>query len=289
MVIGPPMPSWGAQLRIIQAYVLSDCDGKLWLWGKFASPVAGDIALAYLSFDVHSFVKRLIRVPGARQNRHMRRGNRSGRPGPRRRGPGGIPELSDMAADIIDPERDLRPPSYRTPTQFLFVMDDVVERFGYTIMLFESVGRLAWEPFAAILQSDKRLCPDIPRLFSTSGADGCGPEWLANSMTKNEVNIGWTSGLGPTSSPLWGPAIYIFAGNATNISDGDNEIGARVLVNAKPEGEQFFRIASGETGDFIVSVAVPKNGIVAPQTRSRSSWSSIVINESSYFGFGGPE
>lgn len=289
MTIGPPMPSFGAGLRIIQAYALSDCDGKIWLWGKHATPVAGKIALAYLSFDIHGFVKRLIRVPGARQNRHDRKGNRSGRPGPRRRGPGGIPELADMAADIIDPDRDIHPPRYSTPTQFLFVIDDFVERVGYTLMLFETLDELIWEPFAALLRSDARLCPDIPRLFSTSNGTPEGPVWIASSMTTNEVNIGWTQGLGPTTTPLISDAIYIFAGKFNNYSANQNAGLARVQGLEGGDGQVTIELDPDSVGDFIVSGELKRGSTARPMTRSQTSFAAIQSFDCTYFGFGLPE
>lgn len=194
-----------------------------------------------------------------------------------------------MAADILDPDRDMAAPRYSTPTQFLFVIDDFVERVGYTLMLFETVDELTWEPFAALLQSDKRHCDDIPRLFSTSTGTPEGPVWIASSMTNNQVNIGWTNGTGPTTQPLWTDAIYIFAGKFHNYSANENAGLARVqgLEGGDQTGQ--FLVGPDQVTDFIISGELRKGSIARPQTRSQSSFAAIQSFDCTYFGFGLPE
>lgn len=289
MGIGPPMPSFGANFRIIKAFVLSDCDNKLVLWANSALPVAGDIAMAYISFDIHSFVKRLIRVPGARQNRHSRKGNRSGRPGPRRRGPGGIPEIADMAADVIDPDGDMKPPRYRTPTQFLFVLDDVVERAGYTIMLFESVGQLAWEPFAALLQSDKRNCPDIPRVFSTSGSDALFAFWTGILMKANEVNVGFTAGLGGRTSCLVSPCTFTVAGKMLEIEGNPQRCGFRFAGTGQPEEIHEFEVEADSVADFMFTGEFAQGQPIGFEGICFTGNGNVLLYDITFFGFGLPE
>lgn len=250
----PPPPSFLDHLQFIKFYMLSDCESPNILYAEMALPIAGQIAVSYLGFDSHSFVKRLIRVPGGRAGRHSRGGRRSGRGGVRGRGLSGIPEISDMVADSLDPHRDMRGSFKTFGSRIIVVFDDVLERAGYMLFLGQVIDDLMWKPFAAILESDKRLCPNIGRLISRSEGGVITPlfQWLAIGMLTNEVNVGYTQSTGFGTTPLFGEHVFTWSGSVRNPHDQPSHMSFRFLRNGHPLEPIDVYMDPGQTASFIL-------------------------------------
>ena len=255
-----PPPKFLDQVNAVTAWAMTDCEVPYMAYVETARPIAGQIALEFLALDFRSVVKSLIRPANLRSSRHGRRGNRSGRrPGvdarARARRLAGIPDPSDMVADVLNPDRDLNPRTYSMGTRFLFVFDDIWERAAYTIYLGDAVDRLTWGTMLGVMYSRERYCPAYGRFAAYNEEHTITPlfDWLAIGWDTLEFSNGYAHGGGYSARPLWGEHVVIFAGTWRNSSPNIVIANVRIKTSGRLVASQMMEIAPGQEQEWVIS------------------------------------
>lgn len=266
--IAPRVPDGMAAANFMKFWLFADCDVPFLAYIEFARPIANEIACELLMFDLRDMIKNLIRPAGHRSSGHSRNRDRRGtsdrrkRRGGARRG-GGIPELSDMAADILDPHKDIRPKVQSQATRFLFVFDDIWQRVAWTIYLAEAIDRLTMGPILGVAFSQNNYCPNIGRFYGyrqsdlTTGLFG----WVAASFDSVVfANLwNWQSNFGCRPQNA-GEHVFVYSSKCWN-DDEDKPvtIGLRIIVDGEVAAQEFTTCDVGEISDIVCTAKVKQN------------------------------
>lgn len=148
------------EINFIVSYFWNGCRTPGQLWVETALPVAGRIALVFLTSDWSDIVTKFFRPSGLRQNRHGRK---------RRRGKFAMAGTSPHDLIAIDFEV-VREAMFGTPTagtKFLWNALDVIEGVTWNVAVITMSKDLVFESILGVLQLRATKC-DVPgRVFVT--------------------------------------------------------------------------------------------------------------------------
>ncbi len=142
------------ELNWIVSYYWNGCRTPFTLVIETAKPVAGEIALQLLMFGWEDIVKSFWRPKGLRSGRHGRK-RRGGKKG------GGIPSISDLIAETLDPENDLTDHLHKDGNRIWWQLENTLERINYTIMLVDMIETLTFKTILGILTLEATKC-EVP-------------------------------------------------------------------------------------------------------------------------------
>lgn len=253
MAIRPRIPGIIQNIQLIKYYAFNPCDAPFMLYIETALPIAGEIAVAFLTFDLISFVKTLFRPKWVRTGSHTR----TGRKGNRRRG--GIPEVADLVADRLDPDRLHRPPHYRLAGLILIEISDQYERAAWSFFLMEVIQGYIINTVVGVIEASPDGCPHIGRMLRedkgiTIGAVTPGWQPLNVHTLRYENLVPSTTGFG--ALPLYGKHCAVFAVRVyKNIDPGSVRI--RLVVTSPTFREvdvsSWIPMDEGDIEEIIVS------------------------------------
>lgn len=260
-----PAPDWLDQWNFIKYAAMNLCDRPLVFYAETALPVAGDIALELLQFDWYSFVKRLIRPKQLRSGRHGRSGSRGGRRLP------GIPEVSDIVAHHVDKTRKYRLPDTVGKTQFLFVIDDTIERANNLAFLIEESTKLPYRTLIGVIKADQSKCPDLGSLLRTGSSWGVtaleGP-WNGFLMNKLEYARNINSG----NNLFWGPSFgsWMVCLEVQCRAETPNASGFQIRIIDQAHGTVIAEVTGADPNEddwmtLTISGTLPAGGVAAWQ------------------------
>lgn len=221
----PYIPKFIHQIQFIKFYVFNACDAPFNLYIETARPITGEIAVALLTFDFFTFVKRLFKPKWLRRGGHTRR-----KPN-RKKGRGGIPETADMLADLLDPDGDLAPKRWPAPGAVLIEFSEHLERAFWTVFLFEVIEALFINTIIGVIESDKSDCHGITKLLRKQDAGtygGAGSPFKAVGAGELVYINRASSPTGFSVRPLIGKCALVFSADITALDD-DMEIYFRIL------------------------------------------------------------
>lgn len=215
MSLNSKIPGWINKIQFIKFWIMNPCEVPWTAYIETARPISGEIALVLLGFDLREFLTAIFKPKWMRSPRHTRKGRRGK---PRR---GGIPDISEMLADRIDPDGFGRPDRWYLGPRMLLEWVEVTDRVAWTIFLLEAWDALIFNTIVGVIEADKKICPNIARAnrsadFYTysSGGGGRGPvnvfhlDYAVNVDSPN----GWSMSVGP------GRYVVTFAGFARKVS-----------------------------------------------------------------------
>lgn len=176
MSLDSKIPGWLNKIQFIKFWVMNPCEVPWTAYIETALPISGEVAIAMLGFDLRQFMQAIFRPKWARSPRHTRRGRRG-----KRRG-SGIPDVNELLAERLDPDRNFRPDRWPFGAKMVLEWVEVTDRIAWTIFLFEAWDALIINTIVGVLQADKKICPNIARAHRSSifhtyrgGAGGRGP------------------------------------------------------------------------------------------------------------------
>lgn len=247
----PPPPPWLTKINFLLHYTFNACEAPFSLYAEMAKEPAWRTAVFLSAFDLVDFVKEIFRPYGLRSKRHGRKGRRSGRRG------GGIPDLSELAAERTRAREWFGDRRYGLGTRVFYVFTDIAERVTWNLMLVELSTDLAYDTIIGVINEDDSKCPNIRMLAmheENATVAWFGPEW-------KPVNVPY---------PHYERGIYCNNGRSVLLPEGNfdlifgatfrsptypQEVGLRWRIekNGKSEvvDEVFKRIEFDETIDLI--------------------------------------
>lgn len=259
MSIRPAIPNFIDQIQFIKFYIFNSCDIKGMVYIESARPIVGEIAIAYLQFDLRSFVKTILRPKWGRAGRHTRRGPRGRRKG------GGIPELNDLLADLLDPDDTLRPRYQRLGTTILLEIDDLVERVGYTMFLVDVVEGLVINSVLGAIFISEQDCPNITRMLRKEEIGTYGAiqgEWTGINMNDLYYINRVTSSAGFTAYIQQGECVVALSATIfKRLQPGRVALRIRTvgLTSKVLAQSPYFDLGQGESEQIVISARMPPN------------------------------
>ena len=157
MGLSPRLPSFMHEIQFIKFYLNNPCDVPWTVYFETARPITGEIALTLLQFDFVQFVKTIFKPKWGRSGRHTRKGARGKRKG------GGIPEIADTVANLMDPDGTLRPTRYPLAGVVMLEIWETIDRAFWTVFVVEMFEGLIINSVIGVIESDKSRCPLIGR------------------------------------------------------------------------------------------------------------------------------
>jgi hypothetical protein len=147
------------ELNFIVSYIFNGCRTPLQLFVTTAQPIAGEIALVFLTSDWQDIVTTFWRPKGLRSNRHGRK----------KRGKnklGGFKSPLDLVGETIP---SLHDPFFGTPTTattFLWTLEGVIERVSWTVAVVEMTNDLVFKTLLGVLTLKATKCEVPGRAFA---------------------------------------------------------------------------------------------------------------------------
>ncbi|MGL5733670.1 MAG: hypothetical protein ACRCYS_02295 [Beijerinckiaceae bacterium] len=157
------VPDWITKVRFLANYYLSGCSAPWGAYAEKAQPQALETVMILTTLSAADIVKEFFRPQGLRSARHGRKGRKS------RGSVGGIPDPNEMFARTLRGDLDFNGIKYNLPTAVFYVVDDVIDRIFYTVLIVELATDIAYEAVLGLLEVDKTFCPSIGRMWRTNG------------------------------------------------------------------------------------------------------------------------
>lgn len=266
--IAPPSPGYLDQIQFINFYLWSSCEAPGMLYIEYAKPIAHSMLLAYVDFDVHSFIKTVFRPRWKRGSGHGRRSKRG------KKYWVGIPEVSDLIAERLDSKRTLQlPPTYAT-LNYLIFFDDIAEVASNQAWLIDSAIGLPYQTIMGLLTNRPELCQEVGRFARSDDGQLTLPPifgWFNFPLTKFGYAFNCLSPTTIAMQTTGGEFAVMWQVDFQNYENQTVELDMRLWDPGT--GEEFARlgrtsVAVGHSGSICISGHVPKNRNVQWQVRT---------------------
>lgn len=156
-------PPWLDKIRFALRFYVSGCEAPWGVYAEAAFDEAKEITMILAGVSMADIVKEFFRPAGLRSKRHGRKGRKS------RGRSGGIPDLNELYGKRLRGDLDIADRKYGIPTRAFYVVDDIIDRAAWTVLLLEMSQDLVYETLLGVAQFDSAACATLRRMWRKSG------------------------------------------------------------------------------------------------------------------------
>lgn len=167
-------PPWLDRIRFIGKYYISGCEAPWGIYAESALPAVKRTLLVFVDISIDQVIKEFFRPKGLRSRRHGRKGWKS------RGRRGGIPDIDELVAKGLPGKDDYYNRRYGVGTAVFYVIDDVIDRVEWTVLLLEMVDDITYSSLLGAMEWNSNKCEQIRRMWRRGRyhvEGGAGPTW----------------------------------------------------------------------------------------------------------------